>query len=317
MPAIAVLAALLLRLLAESLCAWSFRATPRAAPNPPPHQLPKSSCRPVRAVVFSIGKTGLPLQNGVRRSASGDIAFSSAFWWRTTGSGPTGKVDLVGHMQVFDSERRRHRARRRADDRLAHPVSARKIRLTKPKLRTAGVSRPPSRSPEPTGSSYDVTDQQTRQGAASERIVIPRWRQGCRTGRGALTIPQSGFLSHAGRRERRSGSLPIGPATPYGSVSMPSATNTANRIRSMLPMTSRSSRLKANSCTRRKTPPWTEARPIIRSPQSPECRARCNLSLRNQNHARRHLPALWCSLPRTMRVGKRRTAETKAEFRVE
>lgn len=125
-----------------------------AAPPAKPPQI-------VRAVI-SQSEDGIPLQPGTDFQP-GDIAFFS-FQLENYRVGPTGKVDLVAHMQALDGKGVPIAP---AEEQMITTSVSDEDKEWKPKLRLQ-LQLPSIAQPGTYKIKYDVTDRQTRQSAASE-----------------------------------------------------------------------------------------------------------------------------------------------------
>jgi hypothetical protein len=148
-----------------------------AAPNTKPLQT-------VRAVI-SQSEDGIPLQPG-GEFQPGDITFFS-FQVENYRVGPTGKVDLVGHMQAFDAKGVPIAP---ADEQTIGTSVSEEDKDWKPKLRLQ-VQLPSIAQPGTYRIKYDVTDRQTRQTATSD-LAFPVGGRGVEPA-DALTIRNLGF----------------------------------------------------------------------------------------------------------------------------
>lgn len=148
---------------------------------------PAAPARPLQVLRAAISQSedGIPLQSG-DNFRPGDIAFFS-FQVENYRVGPTGKVDLVGHMQAFDPK---GVAIAPADEETIGTSVSEEDKDWKPKLRLQ-LQLPSIAPPGTYKIKYEVTDRQTHQNAASELAFAVG-------GRGvepasALTIRNLGF----------------------------------------------------------------------------------------------------------------------------
>ncbi len=155
------------------------QSSPKSAP--PPNIKPLQT---VRAVI-SQSEDGIPLQSGTEFQP-GDIAFFS-FQVENYHVNPTGKVDLVGHMQAFDPKGVAIVA---ADEQMIGTSVSEEDKDWKPKLRLQ-LQLPSIAQPGTYTIRYDVTDRQSRQSAASE-LTFAVGGRGVEPA-GALTIRNLGF----------------------------------------------------------------------------------------------------------------------------
>jgi hypothetical protein len=142
----------------------SLAIAPALLAQSSPKSTPAPGTKPLQTVrpVISQSEDGLPLQSGADFQP-GDIAFFS-FLVENYRVGPTGKVDLVGHMQAFDPK---GVAIVPADEQMIGTSVGDEDKNWKPKLRLQ-VQLPSIAQPGTYRIKYDVTDRQTRQSAASE-----------------------------------------------------------------------------------------------------------------------------------------------------
>jgi hypothetical protein len=148
---------------------------------------PAPSARNIRVArpVISQSEDGPPIENGLPFQP-GDIAFFS-FQVENYKTGPTGKIQLAGHIEVFDPKGTPIIPR---DEEAIGTSVGEEDKDWKPKLRLQ-VQIPSIAQPGNYKIKFDVTDQQTRQTAAGE-LTFPVSGKGVETAR-ALTIRNLGF----------------------------------------------------------------------------------------------------------------------------
>jgi hypothetical protein len=138
----------------------------------------------VRAVI-SQSEDGQPLPNGLAFQP-GDVAFFS-FQVENYKTGTTGKVQLTGHIEVFDPKGTRIMPR---DEEVIGTTVSQEDKDWKPKLRSQ-IQIPSIAPPGNYKIKYEVADQQSRQ-AASGELMFPVSGQGVEPA-SALTIRNLGF----------------------------------------------------------------------------------------------------------------------------
>ncbi len=136
-----------------------------------------SPARPLQAVraIISQSEDGIPLPGG-NEFQPGDVIFFS-FQVENYRISPTGKVDLVGHMQAFDAKGAPVAP---ADEQMIGTSVNAEDKDWKPKLRLQ-LQLPSIAQPGAWKIRYDVTDRQTRQSVRIGADIRRRW-QGRGTG---------------------------------------------------------------------------------------------------------------------------------------
>lgn len=147
----------------------------------------QTAAQPLKATraVISQSDDGPPLEGGLSFQP-GDLAFFS-FLVENYKVGPTGKVELTGHIQAFDPNGVPIVPR---DEEVIGTALSDEDKEWKPKLRLQ-IQLPSIAPPGKYRIKYDVTDQQTHQTAAGE-LVFPVAGEGVQPAT-ALTIRNEGF----------------------------------------------------------------------------------------------------------------------------
>jgi hypothetical protein len=147
----------------------------------------QSVARPIQLVraVMSQSEDGPPIPSGLAFEP-GDIAFFS-FQVENYRTGPTGKVQLTGHIEVFDPKGTPVVPR---DEQAIGTSVSQEDKDWKPKLRLQ-IQLPSIASPGSYKIKYEVTDQQSHQRAAAE-LPFAVGGKGVEPA-GALTIRNLGF----------------------------------------------------------------------------------------------------------------------------
>ncbi len=150
-----------------------------------PRPRPRHAISGIARAVISQSEDGPAIENGAAFQA-GDIAFFS-FQVENYKIGPTGKIQLTGHIEVFDPKGTPIIPR---DEQAIGTSVSEEDKDWKPKLRMQ-IQIPSIAPPGNYKIKFDATDQQTRQTAASE-VAFPVSGKGVEPAR-ALTIRNLGF----------------------------------------------------------------------------------------------------------------------------
>jgi hypothetical protein len=139
----------------------------------------------ISRAVISQSDDGPPLENGLSFQP-GDLAFFS-FQVENYRAGPTGKVQLTGHIQAFDPKGTPVIPR---EEEVIGTTLSEEDKSWKPKLRLQ-IQMPSIAPPGNYKIKYDVTDQQSHQTASGE-VAFPVGGQGVEPA-AALSIRNTGF----------------------------------------------------------------------------------------------------------------------------